>query len=86
MIHDEEYQRYKEEMANTLKMSLILKSLNTNSKKTKNKKTSKSLAVSNSGMQGLSSGSLGSRTKIGMPGTGANMTSAQVSNQDINEL
>lgn len=75
MIHDEEYQRYKEEMANTLKMSLILKSLNKNNNG--RKKGSKSLAVSGSGL--ISSGSIGSRTKPGT-GTGVNMTSAQVSN------
>ena len=91
MLKDEEYLRYKEEMANTLKMSMILKSLNTNHKKSK--KGSKSLAVSASGanskdMAHLSSGSLGSRTRIG--GTGANtlggLGSGHARNQDINEL
>ena len=89
MLKDEEYLRYKEEMANTHKMSMILKSLNANSKKSK--KGSKSLVASISGskdMAHLSSGSIGSRTRIG--GTGANtlggLGSAQASNQDINEL
>ena len=79
MIHDEEYQRYKEEMANTHKMSVILKSLNAAQGKKTKKKGSQSVAIRNGTMMhGSLSNSLGSRTKIN--------TTNQVSNQDLNEI
>jgi len=80
MIHDEEYQRYKEEKANTHKMSVILKSLNASQGKKTKKKGSQSVAVRNGGIMihGMSTNSLGSRTKIN--------TTNQVSNQDLNEI